>query len=272
MSFRKRALVAMVAAAFAGLAAAPSFASVSFTGTSGDLSAQAMFSISGNDLTITLTNIATVAPGASNGGLTGLFFNFTGTNPGLSPTSATVTAGTIIQASLCNVGANCDTATNVGGEFIFGAGPFSDSGGSLNAEFGISSSGYIGGPAGNFNGPNLDDPNAPDGANFAIVPTSFTSGSANGGLDNDPLIRNSVVFVLSGVSGFSESAISNVSFQYGTNLGEPNVPSTSSGPPSSSTSSGPPSAAPEPGTSTLALLGTALIAGALRQRRKARAA
>lgn len=269
MSLRMNTLVAIVAAGLASVAPTASFASVTFTGLSGNLSAEALFSISGNNLTITLTNTATVAPNDPTNTLTGLFFSFNGSNPTLTPVSATIPVGSsIVQPDKCDVSTTCATDTNVGGEFIFDTGPFSG-GGAPSAEFGIASAGYISGSSGNFGGPNLDDPAAPDGINFGIVPSSFTAGAANGGLDKDPLIRNSVVFVLSGVSGFLESAISGVSFQYGTAFGEPNVPSSST---SSSTSSGPPQGAPEPGTSALALLGAALIAGALRQRRKTRAA
>lgn len=39
-----------------------------------------------------------------------------------------------------------------------------------------------------------------------------------------PLIQNQVVLVLTGVEGLSTEDISNVSFQYGTSLTEPNLP------------------------------------------------
>jgi hypothetical protein len=50
--------------------------------------------------------------------------------------------------------------------------------------------------------------------------------TANQGLNKDPLIKNSVVFKLSGLPAdfILDGVITNVSFQYGTDLTEPNVP------------------------------------------------
>jgi hypothetical protein len=102
-----------------------------------------------------------------------------------------------------------------------------------NTSEGIASAGYattgFSQNIGNFNGNNLDDPASLDGINFGLVSSAsgFTpNGGKNGkgGLKYDPLIQDSVTFVLDNVKGLAVSDISNVSFQYGTNISEGNIP------------------------------------------------
>lgn len=221
---------------FCGLAllagsAAPAVAttitfSASGTGVDGAaLAAQAIFDFTGNNLTVTLTNIATsdnTTSGPDTGKdvpgntLTGVFFDLTG-NPTLTAVSATIAAGSIVQGSMCSIGPCNGSTTNVGGEFRYDTGGFPG-----GADRGIASAGYIGG-AGNFGGPNLDAPPsaAVNGINFGIL-SSDPSFLPNSGL-LEPLIRNQVVFILTGVLGLSIDDISDVSFQYGTDLTEPNI-------------------------------------------------
>ena len=201
--------------------------SITFTGTGandgGSLSASAMFQITGDVLSITLSNTAT---DDNNGGgwdtsgntLTGLFFDFAD-NPVFTPVSALVAPGSeLVQFGTCSPGPCFSTTTDVGGEFYF-----SDDNETLLAEFGIASSGYISGSNPDFNGPNLDDPdNTGDGINFGLIAWDNIF-NPNGGLANDPLIRNSVILDLSGAHGLSVVDISNVSFQYGTDLTEHNM-------------------------------------------------
>ena len=199
------------------------------------LDAQAIFDFSGDFLTITLSNIA--ASDEENGGLdtptntlTGLFFDITGA-PALATVSATVAGGSsIIQTGTCNPGP-CAGVTDVSGEWGYSqTQDFSFTGGP-SAGYGIASPGYLttGAPQniGNFNnggaGPNLDDPNSLDGINFGIVSSAGTY-NPNGGLAADPLVQDSVVFVLSGATGLTMDDISDVSFQYGTSFDEPNIP------------------------------------------------
>lgn len=222
------------------------------------VSASAIFEIVGNNLTITLKNTSLENSGQDVPGstLTGIFWDFVG-NPILTPVSATVAAGSIITGALCDP-VSCVNVTNVGGEFGYQATPLTGS-----ADRGIASSGYLttglAGNIGNFNnglaGVDLDGPASLNGINFGII--SAASGyNPNGGLSNDPVIRDTVTFVLTGVSGLTNNSISHVSFQYGTALEELNIPGTI-GDGGGSTGN-----VPEPGTTALLGLGLLGLAAA----------
>jgi hypothetical protein len=84
----------------------------------------------------------------------------------------------------------------------------------------------------NFPGADLEAPTALNGLNYGIVSNAYVAGTGNGGVATTPLIKNSVVFTLSGVNDLTVlPGITNVSFQYGTALTEPNVPGTPGGGP-----------------------------------------
>jgi hypothetical protein len=246
-----RACVIPVLAAASFAANAGLIFNATGTGPGGaPLAASADFTISGSTLTIVLTNTAGVnsaqdVPGST---LTGLFFDLTG-SPSLTPVSALLTSGsTIFQASSCDV-ANCVGETNVGGEFGYASGAM---GGGVTQQEGIASAGYLPGAGNpNFNGNNLDDPGSLDGINFGIVSTNYSTANANGGLESEPVIRNSVTFTLTGVA--NGASISNVAFQYGTATSEARIPGTAC----TDCGTRPPSAVPEP--ATLGLLSVALL-------------
>lgn len=216
---------ALPAAALLAAVAAPIQAvTVSGTGAGvngATLDAQATFEVSGDILTVTLTNIATADEQTTDGQdtpgntLTGLFFDFGGT---LIGQSATITAGSLLQGSTCSTTLCTSTTTDVGGEFGF----VTSWTGGPTADYGISSSGYIGGANTLFGGANLDNPLAPNGINFGII-SSLGTYNPNGGLAGDPVIRDTVTFSFSGANGFTDADISNVSFQYGTGFDEPNI-------------------------------------------------
>jgi hypothetical protein len=110
------------------------------------------------------------------------------------------------------------TNVNVGGEWGYQTGFTSAGNGITTPHYGIGSAGYIttGLPMdlGNFNGLDLQGPASLDGINFGII--SNTIGPLNGGLSGRPLVQNDVVLTLTGVSGLTETQITNVSFLYGT--------------------------------------------------------
>jgi hypothetical protein len=233
--FFKSLISAVVAAGFAaGASAAP----IVITGSSGALSAEATFDVVGAQLFVTLRNTAANTPtgtDASNQELAAVFFDLPDSIT-LTPSSATITAGQIIQGTTCDLGGPADgdnagsctaAQTDVGGEFAYALGALPGS-----ADRGISSSGFGPFGAGNFGGANLDDPNAVDGANFLLISQSETSFNPNGGLANDPLIQGTVRFVLN-ISGgtLTNADISHVFFQYGTSLTEPGFPGDGGGPP-----------------------------------------
>jgi PEP-CTERM motif len=258
---KKSYLLAGMVAAAVSLDAAAAVITFGGSGTGPGgvaVTASAIFDITGNDLTITLRNTSPSNNGQDVPGstLTGLFWDFTG-NPTLTPFSATVGPGSSIMGT-CDL-VSCVGVNNVGGEFGYQATSLPGS-----ADRGISSSGYLdtglAGNIGNFNngaaGTDLDKPASLDGINFGII-SAAPGFNPNGGLDKDPLITDSVVFVLHGVSGLSINDISHVSFQYGTALSELNVP----GDPRD-----PPALIPEPGT--LSLLGLGFVGLTMLRRRQ----
>ena len=268
----RRVLAAGVVATCIALGYAPdASATVMVNSASGGLSASAQFTISGSTLTILLTNTDT-APNAANPGwlppeiLSGLFFNLG--DAAFTPASATIAPGTIAQMSKCNAGACTAATTNVGGEWSYAFGGVADPD-IAGANHGIAAAGYLNAnvSSGNFGGSDLDHPVGLGGSNFGVMPASFVENSGNGGVDNDPLIKGSVKFVLNIPNGLSESMISNVYFTYGTNLNEPSFTTGRTRTTTSSSSGGSTGSVPEP--STVALLGAGLALAARRLRKRA---
>ena len=101
--FRLACLGAVMGILAAGSADASIIYSGSGTAAGNAVSASAIFDITGNDLTITLINTSASIAGQDSPGstLSGLFWDFTG-NPFLTPFSATVAAGSIVQDP-CNI-------------------------------------------------------------------------------------------------------------------------------------------------------------------------
>ncbi len=220
------------------------------------VSASSIFDVTGDILTITLTNTSVSNTGQDVPGstLTGLFWTFNNaSNPTLIPVSALLANGSSILGT-CSL-ANCASITDVGGEFGYQA-----TGLPHGADRGISSSGYLSsglaGNIGNFNngaaGVDLDAPVSLDGVNFGLV-SSAAGYNPNGGLEVTPVVQDTVIFTLSGATGVDVRSIL-ASYQYGTSLSDLNV-----------LDQAPPVTVPEPGTIALLGLGLAGIASLRRK-------
>jgi hypothetical protein len=216
-------------------AAAPAHATLLFTGSGtvagNSVSAGATFAISGDTLTVTLQNTSGAntleAPGST---LTGFSFLIGGGSPTLTPLSA-ISPNAIFDSAACDVNSCGGTNVNVGGEWGYQA-SFSNGTLGVSGVEGIGSSGYIdtglAHDLGNFNGPDLESPTSLDGIEFGVLSTNH--GALNGGLSGQALIDDKVILTLLGVSGFSESDITDVTFFYGTPdaglAGVPDAPGT----------------------------------------------
>ncbi|PPD22678.1 MAG: hypothetical protein CTY24_06290 [Methylobacter sp.] len=184
-----------------------------FTGASGNLAASVDFSISGNTLTVVLTNTASADVLVPIDVLTAVFFDISG-NPTLTSVSALLTSG----SSVFYDPQGQPAGGNVGGEWEYAVGVSGPSGAGSQ---GISSSG-LGGAFGqpNFNGPNLQNPVALNGLQYGILSAGDNTATGNGGISGSGgLIKNSVTFTLTGIA--PDAIFSNVYFQYGTDLTEP---------------------------------------------------
>lgn len=220
-----------------------------FTGSQGNLSAAASFEIMPfNNLRLVLTNTSSHDVFAPSEVFTALFFDIAG-DPNLTPVSAVVAPGSAVWFG------GTDPSGIVGGEWAYRSGL---SGAPSGAQQGLSSVGLgLFGPADRFPGSNLQGPTSPDGLQYGLTSAGDDPATGNAPVTgNYALIDNSVIFILAGLpTGFSLSDISNVSFQYGTDLSESNFHDD------------PPTGAPEPGSAVLATIGVALLAAGILGRR-----
>ncbi len=217
-------------------------ASVTFSGSdSFGRSASVSFVDSGSTLAVTLTNTSPADVMVPIDVLTGVFFDVVG-SPALTRVSAILNAGSTVLFG------TPDPGGVVGGEWAYKSGL---SGAPGTATEGISSTGLgLFGPGNRFPGTNLQGPTSPNGLEYGITSAGDDSTTGNTPVTGtQALIKNSVVFTLSGfVAG---STFSNVSFQYGTDLSEPNVPGNPDPP------GGPNPGVPEPSSLLLAGVGMA---------------
>jgi hypothetical protein len=209
---------------FAGLALAVSAASapaasVTWTAASGNLAASAEFEAVGTDLVITLTNTSMSDVLAPADILTGVFFDILSDGPlSLSPVSAVLGPTSFVLYGIV------DPGNKVGGEWAFSSSLVGAPGG---ADYGVSSAGLglFGDPL--FPGNNLGGPIAVNGLQYGITSAGDNPDIGNAAVTGGhALIQNQVAFTFSGLPEDFDptSKITNVSFQYGTSLLEPNIP------------------------------------------------
>jgi len=197
---------------------------------------------SATNLHVVLRNTSTQTYGGANGDavpsdvLTALFFD---TNPSMLASNPLVSA---VASSI---------VTGTGGGFTVTNGP-------INVQHPAVAGGW------DYNAPSpqgvgtvgLGIFNLPGGAqlHYGIV-NNLYAGNGNGGVTSRDLIRDTVEFDFTVISGFDINDIHNVVFQYGTNLNEPRLFGT------------PPGAVPVPGGLALAATGL-LPLGLARWRRR----
>lgn len=213
-------------------------ASVLWTGSAGNLAAQAEFSVSGNNLVINLTNSSTTLVAVPADVLTGLYFDIRGTPFALSPASAFLSPGSIVMNGTSTI---TTPGGDVGGAFAYKHAPAGLGGiTSVAQQHGIGSAGLgLFGPAEVFPGPNVDGDPGVDGLDYGLVTANHLGTNGNTPVRTRNLIKNSVTLTLAGLPAeFDLNRIGNVTFQYGTSLTEPQVPGT-----------------PTPGTTALMALG-----------------
>lgn len=208
-------MAAALAASTGGAYAATLFV----TATVGTRSASALFENDNGVLQITLTNESAFDALAPVDILTALFFDITPPPVPLTRLSATVAPGSTVFFG------STDPGNIVGGEMAYSSGL---SGAPGNAGLGVSSIGAgLFGPGDLFPGSNLQGPTSPDGLQYGLTSTGDNMVTGNSAVTGDfALIRNAVIYRLGGLPlDFDPSTrITNVSFQYGTDLSEPNIP------------------------------------------------
>ena len=236
--------VCALALTLAGVGSAS--ANTIFSGSSGSLSASANFGLSGNTLTIILTNTSLADVLVPADVLTGFFFDTAHT---LTAVSASLNGSTVNYGSL---------VTDVGEGWQYKGGVSAQG---KNA--GISAAGLgIFGPTGNFFTPGVSS----DGLDYGILSAGDDLSTGNTGVTgHGPLIKNSLTFTLSAAAGFSLNELgSSVVFQFGTALDEPHFTGDGGG-----GGGGGGAVTPEP--ATFVLVGGALaLAGIARGRKPSR--
>jgi MYXO-CTERM domain-containing protein len=199
---------------------------ITFTGSSGTLSASAEFTVVGGDLHIHLVNTSSTPVGSNPDVLTGLYFDLAG--------SPTLTAGSIaLDGSSVYVNTSHNSVVlPLGDHWAYGA----STGGGKPAGYGFYGVGAAGfgifGPSTSFTGSG----GSPGGVDYGLVGV-IASSPSNGFKNQGPQIQSGVDIVLHDTLA-SLPAVSNVLFQYGSSTLETTIPG-----------------APEPQTALFALAG-----------------
>lgn len=197
--------LAAIAAGFA--IASSAVASVTFTGSGinpevgVNASGSAKFTISGDILTLVLTNTTAPRSTAQGAAMTGVTFNFSSGSTSLTLTSTALTAGSTYWTS---------KTTNVAPPSLAGSWT-SAVVSNAQHQYGVATTGFNGW----FNGGSISLGNA--APNYGIVAAgTFDGTNVSFGGSQYPFVQNSVTFTFSGVSGFTEAQITNVKLLFGT--------------------------------------------------------
>ena len=218
-------LVALVLFIAVGSACGLADDGVTYTATSAGnapgktLHASATFVISNQYLFVTLLNNGTYDPSGPADILTSIFFKIAG-DPALTPVSAQLGPDASVIAHSLPLGFDGD----VGSGWAYGndlANTKKDAKAG-NVFEGISSVGFKWFKANDlFPGEKLPGAGHPGGVDFGVTTLNDLYGNNKGGLKNKALIQAEVVFTLADLpQGFEYTDISNVTFQYGTDLKE----------------------------------------------------
>jgi hypothetical protein len=212
-----------------------------FSASNGTLSASAEFKLVGSTLTVTITNTSTNPINDATGELLGIFFNA----PAFA--SSLTHPGTITPQTAYDTNGNPLPNTDIGLGWAYSNALNSTYG----ATSGIQGAGYgVGNPPdGNlFSGSGTPVPL--DGANYGIAPANYNF-TGNPSIAT-PIVLGSLTATFTVPSAFDASAISNVTFQYGTKLSDGHITS--------------------PVPSSIVMLGTMLIPGLVFWHRRRKAA
>jgi hypothetical protein len=247
------------------VAIAPALAvPIQFNGTMGTLAASVTFDVlPGSNLEVVLTNTSAADVLVPSDVLTGVFWSGTGALGSLSA----LTGGTVFYDP-----DGQPVGGVVGGEWGYGSSLAGAPGGATAALMSTGALAGLGQPT--FPGPNLAGPVGLNGLQYGLLSAGDDPNTGNGGITGSGgLVQNSTTFLLSGLpDGFALTDITNVSFQYGTSLSDPNIPGgnpvCANGAPNYPICTPQDVDTPEP--MSLALLGTGMVAlGLLRRRRNA---
>ena len=184
---------------------------VTYSASSGNLSATVDFNLVGNTLTVVLANTSLNDVLLPADVLTAVFFSSSGT---LTEVSAVSGGPTFLNGVQVN-----PAGTVVGGEWGYETGLIGAPGGALQ---GISSSGLgvlFGNPT--FPGANLGGPTALNGLQYGITSVGDDLLTGNGGIMHNELTKNSVIFTFTVDNAFSLTSLRDISFQYGASLDNP---------------------------------------------------
>jgi PEP-CTERM motif-containing protein len=222
MGFRDKNVI-IACAVLAASVVVPEIHASTFTGEAPGnnpgqiLQASATFTVSNLELIVTLSNTATFDPNVAPDILTGIFFTIDG-DPVLTPVSAEVGPGSFVIGDRLLPGFTGD----IGNEWAYRGGLTKTP---LGANEGISSTG-LGwfGKKNLFPGKTIPKSGSLNGIQFGLTTAFDFPGNDQSNIKNQSLIENSAVFTFAGLpQNFDLTDISAVTFQYGTNVKQPEV-------------------------------------------------